>query len=185
MCICRDKSTLDISKVKKALWKGLEEDYYLQGREWPYKNVPRKILAEKFMIDYASKDQVISEEGLKDLTDYKFFCFDGKPYMMYVSHDNAKHATTDFFDMDYNRLPIRMKDPNSSVPPSKPLEFEEMKRYAKILSENIPHLRVDFYVINHHVYFGEMTFFHNAAFSPVKPASWEIKLGNMINLPKL
>lgn len=328
MCICRDKRLLDITKVKRALWKGLKENYFLQGREWPYKNVPRKILAEKFMVDNSSSGQAITKDGLKDLndykffcfngepkvlfissdrsqnvcfdyydmqlnhldlkqggdnfkgvvvlpkhfeemkdlaakisqnipqvrtdfyeingniyfgemtffdssgfekfspdswdeklgkliilpppycgyliiadkfaitihkevkaysdlTDYKFFCFDGKPYMMYVSHDNAKHATTDFFDMDYNRLPIRMKDPNSSVPPSKPLEFEEMKRYAEILSKNIPHLRVDFYVINHHVYFGEMTFFHNAAFSPVKPASWEIKLGNMINLPKL
>lgn len=185
MCICRDKSTLDISEVKKALWKGLKEDYYLQGREWPYKNVPRKILAEKYMVDSEYDKKAIGKEDLQELTDYKFFCFGGEPFMMYVSHDHAEHATTDFFDMNYKLLPIRMKDPNSENPPAYPKEFEEMKQYARMLSKNIPHLRVDFYVINHHVYFGEMTFFHNAAFSPVKPASWEIKLGNMINLPKL
>ena len=62
------------------------------------------------------------------LTDYKFFCFGGEPFMMYVSQDHAEHATTDFFDMDYNLLPIRMRDPNSENPPACPKEFEEMKR---------------------------------------------------------
>ncbi|MEH2849186.1 ATP-grasp fold amidoligase family protein [Segatella copri] len=116
------------------------------------------------------------------LTDYKFFCFGGEPFMMYVSQDHAEHATTDFFDMDYNLLPIRMRDPNSENPPTCPKEFEEMKQYARMLSQNIPHLRVDFYVINHHVYFGELTFYHNAGFSLVKPHEWNVKLGNLIKL---
>lgn len=102
--------------------------------------------------------------------------------MMYVSHDNAEHATTDFFDMAFNLLPIRMKDPNSDYPPSCPPEFEEMKSYARKLAKDIPHLRVDFYVINHQVYFGEMTFFHNAGFSMVSPMEWSIKLGDMISI---
>ena len=173
MCICRNKSKLDIAKVKRELRKGLRQDYYMTNREWPYKNVPRKIMAEKFM-----------QDGNKpDLTDYKFFCFNGEPKMMYVSHDNAEHATTDFFDMDYNRLPIRMKVPNSEVLPEQPKEFEEMKQYARQLSKNMPFLRVDVYVICHVVYFGELTFFHNSGLTPIRPTEWEYKIGKWLKLP--
>lgn len=181
LCICKDKSKLDIEKVKEGLRKGLKEDFYLMGREWPYKNVPRKILAEKYMVD-SEYDKKAIEKKECVLTDYKFFCFGGEPFMMYVSQDHAEHATTDFFDMDYKLLPIRMRDPNSENPPACPKEFEEMKQYARMLSKNIPHLRVDFYVINHQVYFGELTFYHNAGFSLVKPHEWNVKLGNLIKL---
>lgn len=119
-----------------------------------------------------------------ELTDYKFFCFNGEPFMMYVSHDNAEHATTDFFDMDYHRLPIRMKDPNSDNPPAKPREFDEMGKYARMLAKGTPHLRVDFYVINHTVYFGELTFFHNSGLAQIHPEEWDRKLGDMIGLRK-
>lgn len=102
--------------------------------------------------------------------------------MMYVSHDNAEHATTDFFDMNYHHLPLRMKDPNSENLPSKPQEFEEMRAYAQLLSRNIPFLRVDFYVINHRVYFGELTFFHNAGFCQIRPEEWGKKLGDLITI---
>lgn len=326
MCICRDKSKLDIKKVKAELRKGLKENYFMKWREWPYKNVPRKILAEKFMVDdeqhakalnkseiedlndykifcfngepkvlFVASDRskkvcfdyydmnlhhlelkqggenfngevklskqfeemkdlaakiskgiphartdfyeidgkvyfgeltffdstgmakfspeewdeklgklivlpppylgylIVNEEyvltlhvkiesAVTELTDYKWFCFNGKPFMMYVSHDNAEHATTDFFDMDYNRLSLRMKDPHSDNPPAKPNEFDEMKEYAKLLAKHIPFLRVDFYVINHRVYFGELTFFHNAGFCNVKPDEWNIKLGKLVKL---
>lgn len=173
MCICKDKSKLNIEDVKAELWKGIKQNYFLHAREWPYKDIPRRIFAEKFMTDGNNAD----------LTDYKFFCFDGEPFMMYVSQDNAKNTTTDFFDMDYNRLPIRMKDPNSANPPSKPEKFEEMKDLSRILSKGIPHVRVDFYVINNCIYFGEMTFFHNAASTKVYPDEWNYKLGDMIKLP--
>ena len=173
MCICRDKSKLDIEKVKAELRKGLKENYFMRWREWPYKNVPRKILAEKFMVD----------ESGTELTDYKWFCFNGEPFMMYVSHDNAEHATTDFFDMNYNRLPLRMKDPNSDNPPTKPKEFEEMREYAKVLSRHIPFLRVDFYVISHKVYFGELTFFDSTGMAKFSPEEWDEKLGKLIVLP--
>ena len=102
--------------------------------------------------------------------------------MMYVSHDNAEHATTDFFDMDYKRLPLRMKDPNSDNPPAKPEKFDEMKKLATILAKDTSFLRVDFYVINRQIYFGELTFFHNAGFCQVKPNEWEKKLGSLIKL---
>lgn len=173
MCICNDKSKLNIKKVKKALRRGVKQNYFLHAREWPYKDIPRRILAEQFMTDGHNSN----------LSDYKFFCFNGEPFMMYVSQDNAENPTTDFFDMNYNRLPIRMKDPNSATPPSKPEEFEEMRRFARILSKGIPHVRVDFYVINHCVYFGEMTFFHNAGGTKIYPEEWNYKLGDLIELP--
>ena len=205
MCICRDKSKLDVAKVRRELNRGLKQDYYMTNREWPYKNVPRKIMAEMFMQDvdnpkkkddktscmngksedwYVSSNKAKSSEAdeASNLTDYKFFCFNGEPVMMYVSHDNAEQATTDFFDMDYNRLPLRMKDPNSDVLPDRPQEFEEMKLYAKQLCKNSPFLRVDFYVINHVVYFGELTFFHNSGLMHIQPYEWDQKLGDMLRL---
>lgn len=174
MCICRDKSSLDKNSVIKELRKGLKEDYFMAYREWPYKHVPRRVLAERFMEDDVSGS---------DLTDYKFFCFNGEPYMMYISQDYSENPTTDFFDMDFNRLPIRMKDPNSDKDVSKPASFDEMKRLARALSKGVPHLRVDFYLINNRIFFGELTFFHNAGFTVIKPKEWDIRIGEMIKLP--
>lgn len=117
-----------------------------------------------------------------ELKDYKFFCFNGTPRMMYISRDAAAD-TTDFFDMDFNHLPIRMKDPNSAILPPKPECFEEMQRIASVLSEGIPLVRTDFYCANSKIYFGELTFFHNGGFTGIKPAEWNYKVGSWIKLP--
>jgi len=114
------------------------------------------------------------------LTDYKFFCFNGEPKIMYRSQDKAEDAHTDFFDMEYNHLPIRMKDPNSTVPPEKPDTFETMKKLAFILCQGHPHLRVDFYNSNERVYVGELTFYHCSGFAEVHPNEWNLKLGEWI-----
>lgn len=174
MCICRDKSALDISHVKKQLRKGLRENYYFSSREWPYKNIERKVIAE----EYLSEGQ-----GETCLTDYKFFCFDGVPKIAYISKDNAENATTDFFDMEFNPISLQMKDPHSKIPPDKPPQFDEMKRIAGILACGIPHLRVDFYCVDNHIYVGEMTFYHNGGFGPVNPEKWAQKMGEWIVLP--
>ena len=175
MCICKDKSKLDIEKVKAELRNGLKENYYLTNREWPYKNVPRKIICEKYMVD---------ENNEKGLFDYKFFCFNGKPILMYISNDISDEAKTDFYDMDFNKLNIRMKDPNSDKLIDKPIFFDKMKEIAEILSQNIPFVRVDFYYINGQIYVGELTFYHNAGFCTISPEEWNYKLGSYINLPK-
>lgn len=174
MFICRDKNHLDKKRVIRNLRKGLRENYYSGYREWPYRDVPRRVLAEQFMED---------ENGELDLVDYKFFCFNGDPFMMYISQDHSEHPTTDFFDMDFQRLPIRMKDPNSEGIVRKPEHFEEMKRLATILCKGIPHLRVDFYIVNNRVYFGELTFFHNAGFTEIHPEEWDRRIADMIKLP--
>ncbi len=173
MYICQDKSKINITKIKSELRKGLKQDYFYYSREWPYKNVEKKIIAEQFLMDNENDA----------LTDYKFFCFNGQPRICYIGKDNSNMATSDFFDMDFKRLNLRMKDPNSDVPPTKPECFDEMIRYAKILSRDIPFVRVDFYYVNKVVYVGELTFFHNGGFSIMNPPEWDEKLGSWIKLP--
>lgn len=172
MCVCKDKNRIDISKIKRELRKGLREDYYSVHREWPYRDVTRQIIAEKYMVD----------EGGEVLTDYKFFCFNGEPRVMYISNDGAENPRTDFFDMEFNHLPIIMKDPNSEQLPKKPQNFELMKELAEKLSEGIPFLRTDFYEINGNVYVGELTLYHNAGLSHIEPEEWSYKLGSYIDL---
>jgi len=174
MCICKDKTKLDIKKVKKELTNGLKQDYYLTNREWPYKNVPRKIIAEQYMED----------KEIKGLIDYKFFCFNGQPKFMYISNDIGMNPHTDFFDMDKNMLLFRIKDPPSLKKPTIPKQFEQMKQIAICLSKNIPHVRVDFYIVKEQIYLGELTFFHNSGFIKFTPNEWDKKIGDWLVLPK-
>ena len=173
MCICRDKSKLDIAKVKRELRKGLHQDYYMTNREWPYKNVPRKIMAEKFM-----------QDGDKpDLNDYKFFCMDGKPEVLFISSDRAKKVCFDYFDMDFNHLPLQQGGPNFQGKIERPKHLEEMKQLAAKLSEGIPQVRVDFYDMAGQVYFGELTFFDSSGMAKFTPEEWDERLGKLIVLP--
>ena len=135
MCICKDKSKLDIEKVKKGLRKGLKQDYYLTGREWPYKNVSRKIIAEKYMVD----------NEIHDLVDYKFYCFDGQvEFIGIYSERNSKNGTkVSYFNKNFELLNFEWGYKESEIIPKKPTNFEEMKRIAEILSKNLPELRVD------------------------------------------
>ena len=171
--ICKDKNKLDRIGARKRLTNALKKNFYYICREWPYKNVTPCIMAEQYM-----------EDACGEIKDFKFFCFNGVPKFMYVSRDIAKSPTTDFFDMNYNHLNLRMKDPNASIPPPKPQNFELMKELAMILSKGLVHVRVDFYEVNGQVYFGEMTFFHNGGFSHIYPLSWEEKWGDLIELPR-
>ena len=168
-------SSSEFKKAKHRIEKGLGRNYFFIHREWPYKLLKPQILVEELLEDKENDY----------LTDYKFYCFNGEPQIMYVSHDIAKQAHTDFFDMNYNHLPLRMKDPNSENPPQKPLEFEEMKNLARVLSKGLPHVRVDFYIVNHRIYFGELTFFHNGGLFPLYPNDWDYKLGEMLHIPKI
>lgn len=177
MCICKDKTQLDIEKTRELLSKGLSQNYYLCGREWPYKDVKRRIIAERYM-----KDSTFSEE----LTDYKFFCFDGIVKMMFIATDrqNEKEDTKfDFFDEHFNHLPFIQGHPNATRALNKPANFEKMKELAEILSKDIPHVRVDFYEINGKVYFGELTFFHFSGMEPILPEFWDYKIGEWLHLP--
>lgn len=181
MCICKDKSTLDLRKVRRELRKGLRQDYYLPGREWPYKDVPRKIIAEQYMQD--NIDLGVREDAT--LKDYKFFCFDGTPQFLYVSDHSDQHekAHLAFFDMNYRESPFGRTDYLlfKALPP-KPAHFEQMKEIASVLSSGIPFVRVDLYEINQKVYFGELTFHPCSGFLPFKPKEWDKRLGELLTL---
>ena len=183
MCICKDKSTLDLRKVRRELRKGLRQDYYLPGREWPYKDVPRKIIAEQYMQD--NIDLGVREDAT--LKDYKFFCFDGTPQFLYVSDHSDQHekAHLAFFDMNYRESPFGRTDYLlfKALPP-KPAHFEQMKESASVLSSDIPFVRVDLYELNQKVYFGELTFHPCSGFLPFKPKEWDKRLGELLTLSK-
>ena len=174
--ICPDKKTFDKENAKRRLTQSLKRNYYFYGREWPYKNVPRKIIAEKFMVD----------EQTHELRDYKFFCFNGTPKMLFIATDRqnpTEETKFDFYDMDFNHLPFTNGHPNSHKPIAKPDTFDEMVKLAAILSKNIPHVRVDFYEINGKVYFGELTFSHWSGFVKFEPHEWDKKIGDWLVLP--
>lgn len=176
LVICRNKANLDLDGARRKINASLKRKYYYANREWPYKNVKPRIIAEAYMEDRNAKEPDV-------LTDYKFFCFHGKPEIVYISQDKAKEPYTDFFDMEFNHLPIRMKDPNSDSLPEKPPTFEKMKELARILSAGHYHLRVDFYNINGRIYAGELTFYHCGGFAMIHPDEWNTKLGSLIHLP--
>ena len=174
--VCKDKSKLNVSEARKKLTKHLHYNYFWYGREIPYRDVPPRIIAEQYMIDKKSND----------LPDYKIFCFDGKPEILfYASERFNKEGHPPYFtyyDMDLNILPIRSDGHQNDPNPVMVENWEEMKHLAGILSAGFPHLRVDFYNINGKIYFGELTFHHDSGIVPIEPKEWEYKLGEMINI---
>lgn len=120
-----------------------------------------------------------------ELTDYKFFCFNGEPKAIFIASDRLDpnvDTKFDFFDMNFNHLDFRGGHPNATKPILKPDGFEHMKELAKKLSKGIPHVRVDFYDIDGQVYFGELTFYHWGGMAPFDPEEWNYKFGEWIDL---
>ena len=177
LIICKDKSKLDKENAIKKLNEGLKRDYYMVWREWPYKNVPRRVIAETY---------IEPQPDTKDLPDYKFFCFDGVVKAMFVATERQnpnEEVKFDFFDENYNHLPFRQGHDHAKVLPSKPRNFELMKQLASQLSNNIPQVRVDFYDLGDKVLFGEMTFFHFSGMVPFEPYDWDKYWGTLISIP--
>lgn len=173
--IVKDKEKIDLNEVKKKINKSLKRDYYRLWREWPYKNVKRRIIVEEYLED----------NNDKELRDYKFFCFDGKPFIMFIAGNRQKNDEDtyfDFYDMNGTHLNIKNGHPNSRVQPHLPKNFKKMKELATIISKGIPQVRIDFYEVNGKVYFGEITLFHFAGFVDFEPQKWNNILGNKINL---
>lgn len=173
--ICRDKSKLDRNYLKKHFEEALKDNQYFGGREWAYKDVKGRIIAEQFMVDD-------SGTGLKD---YKFFCFGGEVKAMFIATDRGvegQDVKFDFFDENFNHLPFKHGHENARVTPQKPEGFEEMIGLAKKLSQGLRHVRVDLYNINGKIYFGEMTFYHHCGFVPFDPEEWDYIFGSWINL---
>jgi len=172
LVIVKNKSKLDRDAARNVIERCLKKQYYLQNREWPYKNVKPRIIAEKYMVDAISAE----------LRDYKFFAFNGSVELMFIATDRGTDTRFDFYDSEFQHLSIVNGYPNASKEIGKPANFEKMKLLAGQLSVGIPHLRVDFYEVNGKVYFGELTFFHWSGMVPFEPESWDLKLGELIDL---
>lgn len=179
MCICTDNSSLDIAKVKKELNKGLKQNYYLTAREWPYKNVPRKIVAEAYIQERSENTDT------NELKDYKFMCFNGKVKCSFVCSDrfSEKGLHVTFFNRDWQVMPFERHYPSVKEGLPKPKNYEKMIELAEILSKDIPFVRVDFYEVDGKVYFGELTFYPGAGFEEFTPEIWDETLGSWIELP--
>lgn len=175
--ICKDKQYFDYEYSKAKLNSSLKRNYFWDGREWPYKNVKPRIIAEPYVEDSVSHD----------LKDYKFFCFNGIPKYMFIATDrqsDVEETKFDFYDMEFNHLDIKNGHPNSEKSISRPKKFELMKSLASKLSKGIPQVRVDFYETDGRIFFGEMTFFHWGGMVPFVPEKWDLIWGNEIFLPE-
>lgn len=175
LVVCKDKNGLNVDNAKAVLSHSMENNYYLHGREWPYKNVARKIFAERYMEDQNGQ-----------MIDYKFYCFNGKPAFLYVSKGMEDHHTAQvsFVTLDWKMADFGRSDyaPLDVLPP-KPHKFDEMIDIAKTLSKDIPFLRVDLYEIDDKIYFGELTFSPCGGFMPFEPRKADEEVGRLLELP--
>ena len=177
LVVCRDKNTLDLEAARAKIETSLARIYYFHGREWPYKHVKPRVIAEQYMEDAESDE----------LRDYKFYCFGGEPKFLYVSQGLSNHSTAhiSYVSLDWEKMPFeRMDFANFDVLPKRPLNFDKMLESCRILSANIPFLRVDFYEVNGHMYFGELTFFPGSGTTEFHPNEWDAMLGEWILLPQ-
>ncbi len=175
--VCSDRNKFDRKTAEKKIRKSLSQDIYWNFREWPYRDVPKRIIAEQYI-----------ESGNSDLTDYKVFCFNGEPKFIQVIQNRSIRETIDFFDtvwkhQEFVGLTPNVRNSEKSIP--RPARLNEMLEIAATLSYGIPFLRVDLYVVNDNIYFGELTFFPASGLGTFTPDIWDLRLGQMLELPSL
>lgn len=178
--ICKDKKTFDRNKAILTLRDSMDSDIYRSLREWPYKDVKRRVLAEKYMVP---KDMI--NNPIYDLSDYKFFCFNGEPKYCQVIRNRHSKESIDFYDMNWRHQEFVGLNPiasNGINPVPRPLLLDEMICICHKLSENMKFVRIDMYVIDNRIYFGEITFYPASGIGLFNPDKWNTELGNLINL---
>ncbi len=172
--ICRNKKEFRRAEAKKKLERCMKRNYYWYSREWPYKDVTPRIIAEKFM----------EEEPGADLKDYKIFNFDGKPRLIQVDFDRFTDHKRNLYTTDWQYLEAAIQfptDPQKKI--RKPERLQEMLKLAGRLSRGIAHVRTDFYIIHDRIYFGELTFYHGSGLEHFTPDLLGKYMGEMIKLP--
>lgn len=172
--IVKDKTKLDKEKAAEIINNSMRKNFYFAGREWPYKNIKRKIIIEPYLED----------KKYNELRDYKFFCFNGKFRLMFIAtgRQSKKETCFDFYDDKFKHLDIINGHPMASKIPEMPINVKKMAQFAEKLSKGYPHIRVDFYEVNGKVYFGELTLYHWSGFIPFQPEEWDYKMGDWIDL---
>lgn len=173
--ICKDKASFDMESARRKLTAALGEDYYLQSREWVYRDVDRLILAEQYLED--------AETG--DARDYKFFCFGGEVKCFKVDLDRFKERHANWYDRDGVLLPYGTlgAEPLTDREVRLPERLDRMMELAEKLSAGLPFLRVDFYYINGKIYAGELTFYPASGLTPFTDMEWDRIMGGWLKLP--
>ncbi len=175
LVIVSDKTKLDASKAKEKIEKSLKVNYYWGKREWPYKNVKPRIIAEKYMKD----------ENNDFLPVYKFMCFNGEPRIIQtIQNDKQPNESIDYFDTEWNLLDLRQNYPNSEKPLPRPQKLSDMLGIVKTLANGKNFIRVDLYLVNDAIYFSEFTFYSDAGLTKFEPEEWDERLGGWISLPE-
>lgn len=173
--ICRDKEKFDKIRARKIISQNLKEDISVYYKEWPYKGVPRLIMAEKYISDKND-----------ELKDYKFFCFNGIPKFLKVYFGRFSEHHANYYDLDWNLLPFGevVCPPDFTHKEKQPNNFAKMVDIAQQLSVGLNFVRVDLYNVDGKIYFGELTFFPASGFGRFTPREWDVKIGKMLSLPK-
>jgi len=176
--ICKDKKTFDVNATREKINKRINYNYYHLWREWPYKNVNPKIIAEKFM----------SSPGADDLTYYKFMCFNGEVKCEFTctNRRSMEGLNVTFFDTDWNVLPFERHYPADKNEIEKPAMFSEMLSLSEVIAKDLKcsFVRMDFYEIEGKIYFGEFTLYPGTGMEEFTPIEWDYTLGSWITLPE-
>lgn len=174
--LCPDKATFDRESACRKLSQALRKSNYPSMREWAYKGVKPRIIAEALLEDPSNPDE---------LTDYKFFCFDGKVKAIYVATGRKIGDTrATYLDPGFKPIPLFSEHPQSDTPLPVPENYPEMLRIAECLSGGFPHVRIDLYNIGGKIYFGEYTFYHGGGMNEFSPREWDYKFGEWFKLPE-
>lgn len=176
VCVCTDKKTFDKDKAREMLITSLSTDIYKTYRERPYRDVPRRIIAEDF----------IEMPGKEDLSDYKIFCFNGRPTYIQLIQDRHSGETIDFYNTEWQLQPFIGLNPvarHAAQAAPRPEGLDKMLEIARTLSAGIPFVRVDLYNINGRILFGELTFYPGSGMGRFAPSEWDTTLGQLIELP--
>ena len=168
--IVKDKSTFDWKHAKKMMKTWLKQDIYWSGREWVYKDMPKRLIVEKYLEDESA-----------ELVDYKFFCFDGKPcFVQYTSNRFSDEIIQNFYDLDWRLLPFGKSIPhNPYFEVKKPILLAEMIKMVKVLCKQFRFVRVDLYEVQGKVLFGELTFFPGGGIPDFIPSEYDQIVGQM------
>jgi hypothetical protein len=172
---CRDKSQLSIDQTRGALSVLMAKNHYLGAREWSYRNVRPRVMAERFMLDELGRNP----------QDYKFFCFDGVPHFIQVDTCRGEQHARNFFTMDFKPAPFTIGPfPLATEMIPRPSQLGEMASFASILTHGFPFARVDFYQFNGCTIFGEVDWYPDAGLHMFHPESYDEKIGRLLNLPR-
>lgn len=172
--ICKNKASFDYEHAREVFNHDLKVNYFNRTKEWAYNNADPKIIA----------DMLLDDGSGRELRDYKFWCFNGVPKVMYITNKGT-NIFENFYDMDFQVLDINHGFPRTEPEYEKPEAFELMKELAAKLSKGLPFVRIDFFYVDGNVFFGEYTFYDWAAFRPFKNKEWDVILGSWINLPQI